>query len=336
MKKERLFGMKIDFVVTWVDGSDKKWAEKRNEYSDKPVNPSRFRDWGFLKYWFRSIEKYAPWVNKIYFVTYGHLPDFLDINHEKLVVVKHEDFIPKQYLPTFSSHPIEFNLHRIEGLSEYFVYFNDDMYLNNPVSPEDFFKNGLPRDTAVINPVAPAFYGSIGNVMINNISILNNTFSKKKVIKSNPLKWFNYRYGVLNLLNLMFLPWGKFPGMYQPHLHSNFLKSEFENAWKDYEEILDATCKNKFRNTFTDVNQWMIKQYQILRGKFEPQSWKIGKYVMIKNSEDVDIACKAINKGEYKVVCINDHCDDKVFNEVQPRLIDAFEKKLSKNSKFEI
>ncbi|NMB18157.1 MAG: hypothetical protein GX984_01690 [Erysipelothrix sp.] len=80
----------------------------------------------------------------------------------------------------------------------------------------------------------------------------------------------------------------------------------------------------------------MIKQYQILRGKFEPQSWKIGKYVMIKNSEDVYIACKAINKGEYKVVCINDHCSDKVFNEVQPRLIDAFERKLSKKSKFEI
>lgn len=101
-----------------------------------------------LRYWFRGVEKFAPWVNKIFFVTYGHMPKWLNIDHPKLVVVKHEDFIPSQYLPTFNSQLIEFNFCYIKDLSERFVYFNDDMFLLNDVSPERFFKDGLPCDLA--------------------------------------------------------------------------------------------------------------------------------------------------------------------------------------------
>lgn len=69
---------------------------------------------GYLKYWFRGVEKYAPWVHKIYFVTCGQKPDWLNENHDKLVLVNHEDYIPHEYLPTFSSHTIELNFHRIK------------------------------------------------------------------------------------------------------------------------------------------------------------------------------------------------------------------------------
>ena len=108
----------------------------------------RYRDWDTLKYWFRGVEKYAPWVNKIHFVTYGHLPKFLNTNNPKLNIVNHKDFIPKEYLPTFSANPIELNLHRIKDLSEQFVFFNDDMFVINKVKSTDFFKNGKPRDMA--------------------------------------------------------------------------------------------------------------------------------------------------------------------------------------------
>lgn len=93
-----------------------------------------------LQYWFRGVEKFAPWVNRIYFVTWGHIPSWLNLSHPKLKVVRHEEFIPTDYLPTFSSHPIELNLHRIKGLSERFVYFNDDTFLIRPVLQEDFFQ----------------------------------------------------------------------------------------------------------------------------------------------------------------------------------------------------
>ena len=89
---------KIDFVILWVDGADKKWLEEKKKYKptiDVSDSIIRFRDWENLKYWFRGVEKYAPWVNKIYFVTYGHLPKFLKTDHEKLVIVNHKDFIDK-------------------------------------------------------------------------------------------------------------------------------------------------------------------------------------------------------------------------------------------------
>ena len=140
---------KIDFVILWVDGSDPRWLKQKNEQlklqgANLPEN--RYRDYGTLMYLFRGIEKYASWVNKVYFITWGHIPDWMDINNEKLVIVKHEEFIPKEYLPTFNSNVIEMNLHRIENLSENFVLFNDDLFILNELLPTDFFENDLPKD----------------------------------------------------------------------------------------------------------------------------------------------------------------------------------------------
>ena len=111
---------KIDFVISWVDGNDKEWQKEREKYIVENNNDNsdvRYRNWDNLKYWFRGVEKFAPFVNKIYFITYGHLPEWLNVNNPKLVIVNHKDYIPEKYLPTFNSHTIELNLHRIKGLS---------------------------------------------------------------------------------------------------------------------------------------------------------------------------------------------------------------------------
>ena len=119
--------MGIDFVILWVDGNDPKWQSEKATYdsniNDDSNSASRYRDWGLLPYWFRGVEKFTPWVNKIHFVTWGHVPEFLNLNNPKLNIVNHKDFIPEEYLPTFSSHAIELNIHRIPGLSEKFIYF---------------------------------------------------------------------------------------------------------------------------------------------------------------------------------------------------------------------
>ena len=142
----------IDFVIIWVDGNDPKWRAVKNQYDPNPEageddQEVRYRDWDNLQYWFRAVEKYTPWVRKIHFVTWGHLPSWLNVNHPKLHIVNHKDYIPEEYLPTFNSHTIEMNLHRIKGLSEQFVYFNDDMFINKPMKPRDFFVHGKPCDT---------------------------------------------------------------------------------------------------------------------------------------------------------------------------------------------
>ena len=137
---------KIDFVMIWVDGADPAWRAEKNKYdsSDERGDNTeiRYRSWDNLQYWFRGIEKFAPWVNRIHFVTWGHLPAWINKNNPKLNIVNHKDYIPEKYLPTFNANTIELNLHRIKGLSEQFVYFNDDMFVTAPVKPEDFFRNG--------------------------------------------------------------------------------------------------------------------------------------------------------------------------------------------------
>lgn len=92
----------IDFVITWVDGSDDRWQKEKQEtrkhlgiVADVDDRKERYRDWDNLQYWFRGVEKYAPWVRKIHFVTWGHLPKWLNTDHPKLRVVNHEDFIPR-------------------------------------------------------------------------------------------------------------------------------------------------------------------------------------------------------------------------------------------------
>ena len=139
--------MEIDFVVTWVDMDDPKWKEDFKKYSGKidntknEVSEARFRDYGFLKYWFRGVEKFAPWVRKVHFVTCGQKPEWLNENHPKLSLINHSDYIPEKYLPVFNSSLIEIYLHKIPGLADNFVYFNDDFFIINNIPKERFFKN---------------------------------------------------------------------------------------------------------------------------------------------------------------------------------------------------
>lgn len=122
--------MKIDFVVTWLDANDPIWRESYNKYRGgvHKEDRGRYRNWDLFRYWFRAVENYAPWVNKVFLVTNGKFPDWINAKHPKLVLIKHTDYMPEKYLPTFNSRAIELNFHCIPGLSEHFVYFNDDMF----------------------------------------------------------------------------------------------------------------------------------------------------------------------------------------------------------------
>ncbi|KAK7070841.1 hypothetical protein SK128_002684 [Halocaridina rubra] len=106
----------------------------------KEVDANRFEDNEELRYSLRSLEKYAPWVRRIYLVTSGQIPYWINLDHPKLMIVTHEEiFQNKSHLPTYSSPAIESHIHRIHGLSENFLYLNDDVMLGSEVWPEDFY-----------------------------------------------------------------------------------------------------------------------------------------------------------------------------------------------------
>lgn len=330
-------GCEIDFVVTWVDGNDPKWLAEKKKYEKEAGfandnRPVRYRDFELLRYWFRAVEQNAPWVRKIYFVTYGHVPKWLDIRHPKIQIVKHSDFIPKKYLPTFSSTAIEMNMHRIKGLSENFVYFNDDMFVLNKTKPTDFFKKGLPCDTAIADAIVPAGKDMFEHRLINNSNIVNKYYHIRKVVRKNPTKWFNPKYGTIQLFTLFMLLKQNFSTIKWFHIPASLTKSGFEFLWKNEEAVMENTSIQKFRN-ITSVNPWLVQNIQIASGRFYPRNPKIGKHISIEdNLPDI---FRIIEKGKYKLLCLNDSDRITNFNCTKKQLIDSFEKKFPEKSSFE-
>lgn len=132
----------MDIVITYVDGNDPVWKRDYEQYTNVPVMQKRFRDWGTLKYLLRGIEVNMPFIRNVYLVVShpSQVPDWAD--EANLRIVLHKDIIPAEYLPTFNSTTIEMFLHRIEGLDEEYIYFNDDIFPIQPCRPEDFFVGG--------------------------------------------------------------------------------------------------------------------------------------------------------------------------------------------------
>ncbi|XP_050452786.1 N-acetylglucosamine-1-phosphotransferase subunits alpha/beta isoform X2 [Cataglyphis hispanica] len=132
----------IDVVYTWVNGSDPVFLENLEKHVpivDLSAAASRFSDKDELRYSLRSLEMYAPWVRHVYIVTNGQIPSWLDMDNPRMTLISHEDiFLNKSDLPTFSSPAIESHIHRIPGISDKFLYFNDDVILGAEVWPEDF------------------------------------------------------------------------------------------------------------------------------------------------------------------------------------------------------
>lgn len=329
----------IDIVVAWVDGSDPEWVKLKQQYSnsnDDNVDErvSRYRNLDIFRYWFRGIEAFAPWVHRIHFVTWGHVPKWLNVNHEKLNIVRHTDFIPRKYLPTFSSHPIELNFHRIPELSEQFIYFNDDMFLIKKTLKHDFFVNGKPCDAGIL---APHCYDEDEMWVLTpfvNIGVINKHFDMKTVIKRNKSLWFNSRYGKFNLTNLILSNCPRFPGIKQDHLPTSFLKKTFTEVWSFEEKSLDTTCQHKFREKL-DINQWLFKEWQIVEGNFCPRSPKIGNSFGFI-SEPIQDVCSYIEKQKGKMICINDNdIPEERFHVYSKMLVDSFDKILEKKSSFE-
>ncbi|MFI1965957.1 stealth family protein [Streptomyces pathocidini] len=142
----------VDAVYTWVDGSDPAWLARRAAFGDRAyheeaANAARYANRDELRYSLRALETYAPWIRRVYIVTDDQTPTWLDTSHPRIEVVSHREiFTDPSVLPTFNSHAIESQLHHIEGLSEHFLYFNDDVFLGREAVPQDFFlANGLTK-----------------------------------------------------------------------------------------------------------------------------------------------------------------------------------------------
>lgn len=338
--------MDIDFVVITVDDSDPRWQAEYMEH--KPaVNgiknaPCRFREWGWMKYWFRAVEEYAPWVRKVWYVVAyeSQVPEWLDRNNPKLEIVYHDDYIPKEYLPTFNSHTIELNLHRINGLAEHFVYFNDDMFINAPVAPEYYFKNGLPCDCTNEHPFATPYITDknkwgISIIEFCNTGLINKHFERPKVVKANRKGWYGMYLGRKHLFMAFCAALRPmFGGFETPHFEKPLLKQSFFEIWDAEPEYLSSSC-TRFRED-TNVSIYLMRLWHLASNKFVPT--KLKKKIAIKITEkNLEYACQVIKDEEVTSICLNDtwHLTDENFENVKGTILKTFEAKFPNKSKFE-
>lgn len=326
----------IDIVLLWVDGNDPVWQAEFAKYApcvNGDKRKVRFRDWDNLRFLFRGIEKFAPWIRKVHFVTCGHVPEWLNLEAPKLHFVKHKDFISKEYLPTFNCNPIELNIHRIKGLSDRFIYFNDDTFLIDYVPEERFFKDDLPCDIAAFNVIQPNKQG-IDHIICNDLIVINKYFPKRNLLKKHFVKWLNIRYISQWYRTLVLWPWSLHTGFLDPHMPNAYLKSTFERVWEQEPDLLNETTKSKFRD-ITNVNQYLMRYWRLCTGEFSPYNvWKDSEFLSILDS-NLDYIYDLISGQKKKIICLNDSDPTVDFEKAKEVLIRAFECILPEKSSFE-
>lgn len=327
----------VDFVVLWVDCNDPQWQKEKNKYSGiKDVDDSiiRYQDWDNLKYWFRSVEKYAPWVNRVHFVTNGQAPEWINKDCPKLNLVKHSDYMPATALPTFNSNAIEVGICDIPGLSEHFVFFNDDMFLTAPVTEKQFFINKIPVDMCGFICAPNTTPNNVFSYLLkNNNDIIFKYFNKKQIVWDKIFKWFRPWQGKNFLRSLYYALQKGRVGFVIPHLSTPYLKSDFTKVWEKESERLRETQHNRFRAK-SDLTHFLFRNWRMSEGNFISRKSK-GKYFSVKDEKTAKIIADAIIKNKYPEICINEICTGGTFEQIKIIINDAFTEKLPAKSMFE-
>ena len=291
----------MDIVITYVNGLDPIWQKDYKQYTNQPVLEKRFRDWGTLRYLFRGIEVNMPFIRKVHLVVSheSQVPEW--INRDEVHVVLHSDIIPKEYLPTFNCNPIEMHLHRIEGLDEEFLYFNDDMFPILPCKPEDFFSEGK----GVIGVSKHWFASNMYKKICRNSDHL----ARKALNKRTSCSFLRPQ-----------------------HICSPMLKSECDVLYVIVEKEI-KTSITPIR-TAENLNQYLFLDYMFLRGKI------INKRLSKKHISVGATSTKRLQKffaqPTHKLVCINDvQLSEERYNELRSTVLEAFERRFPKASRFE-
>jgi len=324
--------VEIDIVIAWVDGADPDWQREKARFAPAEEDcPARYRELGLLRYWFRSIEAFVPWARRIYFVTWGHVPPFLRQDHPKLRIVRHAEFIPGEYLPTFNSHTIELNLHRIPGLSRHFVYFNDDMFLLRPTGPEHFFRGGLPCVCPREEPWV--FRGRVGiwsHAAANGLGVINAHFPKARAVAAygKKLRFGSPRQRLRTFLLQRLFP-GAFTGFVNLHGPSPLTLDTCRAVWEAEGALLDGTCRHRFRHP-ADVNQWVLLWWQVASGEFCPR--REDDLALDLSRENISALRDAVRKQSVTFLCVNDPGGDVPVSE----LLEVFSALFPEKSGFEL
>lgn len=269
----------IDAVYTWVNSADPEWLDAWQQvFPDRTFDADRYSNHEELRYSLRSLWKYAPWLNRIYVVSNCAPPAWLSVEHPGIEWVRHEEIFPdSSVLPSFNSHAIESCLHRISGLSENFIYFNDDFFLGQPCLPRDFFDE-YGRAIAYFEPYGLTYPDEISADTPDYIVATKNSSQ---------------------LLHGMFQ---SRPRRLHKHVPYALKRSVLEEIECRLDDAFQATRSSKLRSS-TDINvaSFLCQHYSSATGR------AVSADVKSFTAKPSNIK-KLLNNGSvrYKFVCIND------------------------------
>ncbi len=287
--------MKIDLVYTWVDGSDPQWQAKHDAVSGVALRPAdnckgRYFNNDELRFSLRSVEKYAPWINHVYIVTDGQTPDWLDTSNPKVTIVDHKEILPPEARPCFNAFVIEHCLHKIPGLSEHWLYANDDTFINRPVAPADFFAiDGL--------PIMRFTRGYLREATL---------FFKEKIIRHQVGA---YPLALRKAARLVSLKHGIYYNCDPHHNIDAYLNSDYAHAHKTYAAEVEPTLINHLRRS-NDVSRVFVAFDSLARGRAHLQY--VGRDVSFRLRIHKHDSYEKLRQSNPMFFCANDseHCTD--------------------------
>lgn len=341
----------IDFVLPWVDGADPYWQKQKEKYLPDHtglkdgIEVNRYQDLGTLRYVLRSIEQHCPWYNCIYLITEGHYPDWLDINHPKIKLVSHRDFfIHAEDLPVFNSSAIEMNLVNLHGLSEYFVYLNDDTFIFNDVPVDRFFQNNLPVDFLCHgwlkrNKLFKLIRGNNSwiEALNNNINLINQDFTPTSL---NNRYLFSEGYSVFNKISnfMMKYFYKKYFWFEHWHLPQPYTRKTLKEVYKRFSSAMLQCSRNRFRSP-TDLTVYLNRYWHLATGQFIPKKNQDGFVCNISTLKQLRKIIRFLNKSkDINFLCLNDTFQAKSveeFDNFKKELMIFFEEKFPTPASFE-
>ncbi|ODB35861.1 hypothetical protein BB427_16265 [Pseudoalteromonas sp. BMB] len=302
------------------------------------IEKIRYEDIGTLKYVHRSIEKFIPWIRNVYLVTANQAPGWLKTDHPKLVQISHSDIFKDQsQLPSFNSSAIELNLHRIEGLSEQFLLFNDDTIIQKPLNKSYFFKSDYPNDMYIVRNLFhdDKYSHSLHSIM----QVINNEVKSSQSFNQQLRYMKNFRYGlkcVINNLILTRLSQNEIPLFVQLHSVQAHLKSNFIEAETAYPNIFHNTFSSRFRSE-SDINHYLAQFWGLIKGKFHPKMQFDKKYISILDIDMLKKQLLALKDHDISLLCFGEHpeFDTSDYPKCKQLISEFLDIKLSNHSSYE-
>ncbi|GHV55861.1 exopolysaccharide phosphotransferase cps2G [Bacteroidia bacterium] len=309
--------MDIDLVYLWCDGNDNKWLARKNALMNKKTLTrdvtcrGRHANNNELQYSLRSVGKYVPWIRQIFIVVDNQIPDFININNHKIKLIDIRDILPPEALPCYNSVVIEYFLYKIPDLSEHFLYANDDMFFNAPVSPNFFFtKDNYPIVRLLNKPLGKWRY-------------------RWKTLIKKPLS--TYRQSIWNAALLVEKKFGKFYSGIPHHNIDAYRKSDLKRVVNREFAIEIADVVTHHCRTSSDIQRAVFLYYALAVGH--------GQLKYVKKNESCVIGLykknyfRYLNRYKPTLLCMND--DDRANENDRLRTKTFLETIFSQKSVFE-